>query len=84
MTAGPKALSHKDMDGLKVVNLGDGTASDDAVNKGQLDTAETNAKSRANHTGTQPASTISDFDAQVRTSRLDQMAAATSSVPALR
>ncbi len=31
--------------------------------------------SRANHTGTQTASTISDFDTQVRTSRLDQMAA---------
>lgn len=30
---------------------------------------------RANHTGTQLASTISDFDTQVRTSRLDQMTA---------
>jgi hypothetical protein len=30
---------------------------------------------RVNHTGTQVASTISDFDIQVRTSRLDQMAA---------
>ena len=29
---------------------------------------------RGNHTGTQTASTISDFDTQVRTSRLDQMA----------
>lgn len=36
--------------------------------------------SRANHTGTQTASTISDFDTQVRTSRLDQMAAPTASV----
>ena len=35
---------------------------------------------RANHTGTQAASTISDFDTQVRTSRLDQMAAPTNSV----
>lgn len=35
---------------------------------------------RANHTGTQLASTISDFDTQVRTSRLDQMAAPTGSV----
>jgi hypothetical protein len=35
---------------------------------------------RANHTGTQAASTISDFDTQVRTSRLDQMAAPTSAV----
>ena len=37
---------------------------------------------RANHTGTQTASTISDFDTQVRTSRLDQMAAPTSAVSA--
>lgn len=36
--------------------------------------------SRANHTGTQLAATISDFDTQVRTSRLDQMAAPTASV----
>lgn len=35
---------------------------------------------RANHTGTQTASTISDFDTQVRTSRLDQMAAPTAAV----
>jgi hypothetical protein len=35
---------------------------------------------RASHTGTQTASTISDFDTQVRTSRLDQMAAPTASV----
>lgn len=35
---------------------------------------------RANHTGTQTASTISDFDTQVRTSRLDQMADPTASV----
>lgn len=36
---------------------------------------------RANHTGTQLASTISDFDTQVRTSRLDQMATPTANVP---
>lgn len=35
---------------------------------------------RTNHTGTQVASTISNFDTQVRTSRLDQMAAPTASV----
>ena len=35
---------------------------------------------RANHTGSQTASTISNFDTQVRTSRLDQMAAPTGSV----
>ena len=37
---------------------------------------------RANHTGTQTASTVSDFDTQVRSSRLDQMAAPTSAVSA--
>jgi hypothetical protein len=35
---------------------------------------------RANHTGTQTASTVSDFDTQVHTSRLDQMAAPTAAV----
>lgn len=35
---------------------------------------------RANHSGTQLASTISNFDTQVRTSRLDQMAPPTASV----
>jgi hypothetical protein len=41
----------------------------------------TDPLARANHTGTQTASTISDFDTQVRTSRLDQMAAPTAAVP---
>ena len=40
----------------------------------------TNPIPRANHTGTQLASTISDFDTQVRTSRLDQMAIPTATV----
>lgn len=35
---------------------------------------------RANHSGTQLAATIGDFDTQVRTNRLDQMAAPTASV----
>lgn len=35
---------------------------------------------RANHTGTQTASTISDFDTQVRTNRLDQLAAPTAAL----
>jgi hypothetical protein len=39
-----------------------------------------NPYARANHTGTQVASTISDFDTQVRTSRLDQMTTPTASV----
>lgn len=44
------------------------------------DRLATNPLARANHTGTQLASTISDFDTQVRTSRLDQMAAPTAAV----
>jgi len=40
----------------------------------------TNPLARANHTGTQLASTISDFDTQVRTSRLDQLAAPAAAV----
>jgi hypothetical protein len=40
----------------------------------------TDPLARANHTGTQLATTVSDFDTQVRTSRLDQMAAPTASV----
>lgn len=40
----------------------------------------TDPLARANHTGSQAASTISDFDTQVRTNRLDQMAAPTGSV----
>jgi len=40
----------------------------------------TNPLARTNHTGTQSASTISDFDTQVRTSRLDQMTQPTADV----
>ena len=40
----------------------------------------TNPLDRANHTGTQLAATISDFDTQVRTNRLDQMAVPTTGV----
>lgn len=82
MTAGPKALSHKDMGGLQIKSLADGTVSTDAATKSQVDTAYTNAISRANHTGTQLAATVSDFDTQVRTSRLDQMAAPTGTLSA--
>lgn len=48
-----------------------------AISLGKL---ATDPLARANHTGTQTASTISDFDTQVRTSRLDQMAVPTGSV----
>jgi hypothetical protein len=76
-----KAASNKDMAGLKIINLGTPTAaSNDAARKIDLETVYTNATSRANHTGTQLAATVSDFDTQVRTSRLDQFVAPTGSV----
>lgn len=79
--AGTKAVSNLDFDSvLKVIGLADGTNPGDAVNRSQLDANATADRSRANHTGTQTASTISNFDTQVRTSRLDQMAAPTGSV----
>ena len=79
MTA-QKALSDKDMNGRKVVNHGEPTAAGDVATKTYVDGGDTAASSRANHTGTQTAGTISDFDAQVRTSRVDQLAAPTAPV----
>lgn len=70
-----------------------GTVSDAQIATGAIVNADINASAaialsklatdplaRSNHTGTQTASTISDFDTQVRTSRLDQMAAPTAAV----
>lgn len=42
--------------------------------------ADSALRDRSTHTGTQLAGTISDFDTQVRTNRLDQMAAPTAAV----
>lgn len=78
--AGTKKLSAPDFSGLKGINLADGTDPTDAASTGQVTAAYEGARSRANHTGSQASSTISDFDTQVRTSRLDQMAAPTSPV----
>ncbi len=76
-----KSASNKDMNGLKVINLGTPTdGSNDAARKVDVETAYTAAISRANHTGSQLAATISDFDTQVRTNRLDQLTAPTGSV----
>jgi hypothetical protein len=60
----------------------DGTIVDGDIANGTISAAKLVADpyARANHTGTQLASTVSDFDTQVRTSRLDQMAAPTASV----
>lgn len=46
----------------------------------QLSKLAVNPLARANHTGTQLAATISDFDTQVRSSRLDQLASPTANV----
>lgn len=84
MTAGPRAVSNKDMGGLKVVNMADGTVAtpgaSDAATMNTVNANYTASISRANHTGTQVAATISDFNTAVRTNRLDQLAAPTAPV----
>ncbi|MFF4027025.1 hypothetical protein ACFYY5_29670 [Nocardia elegans] len=75
------AANDIDANGHKVKNLASPTAgSNDAARQVDLETASTADRNRANHTGTQLASTISNFDTQVRTSRLDQMAVPTSAL----
>lgn len=69
-----------DLNGHKVVNLDDGTDPADGVNRSQLDANSTDDRNRANHTGTQLAATISNFDAAVQTNALDEMAAPTGPV----
>jgi hypothetical protein len=64
-------------------DLVDGTIVNTDINASAaiaLSKLATDPLARANHTGTQTASTVSDFDTQVRTNRLDQMAAPTASV----
>jgi hypothetical protein len=64
-------------------DLVDGTIVNSDINASAgiaLSKLATDPLARSNHTGTQAASTISDFDTQVRTSRLDQMAAPTAGV----
>ena len=66
-------------------DLVDGTIVNSDINASAgiaLSKLATDPLARANHTGTQTASTISNFDTQVRTSRLDQMAAPTAAVSA--
>ena len=63
-------------------DLVDGTIVAADIADGTITAAKMNVDpyARANHTGTQAASTISDFDTQVRTNRLDQMTTPTTSV----
>jgi len=63
-------------------DLVDGTIVATDIADGTITAAKmvTDPYARANHTGTQTASTISDFNTAVRTNRLDQMAAPTAAV----
>lgn len=58
----------------------DKTKLDGVATGATANSADATLLARANHTGTQLASTISDFNTAVRTNRLDQMAAPTASV----
>lgn len=70
-------LKYRDASGDRLPWTADGDIPNAEITNAKL---ATNPLARANHTGTQTASTISDFDTQVRTSRLDQMAAPTTAV----
>ncbi|GIH95355.1 hypothetical protein Psi01_59850 [Planobispora siamensis] len=64
-------------------DLPDGTVTNNKIASGAniaLSKLAVDPLARANHTGSQAAATISDFDAAVRASRLDQMTAPTASV----
>lgn len=74
-------LVMRDSSGNIAFTTATGSLTGTATNASQLNSQQpTYYLARANHTGTQPSNTISDFDTQVRTSRLDQMAAPTAVV----
>lgn len=75
---GTYAASGHDHDGTYAASGHDHAGVYDAA--GSAAAAQSAAVQRANHTGTQAASTIVDFDTQVRTNRLDQMATPTAAV----
>ena len=87
------AIDKTKISGTAVTVADTGTVTSTMIADGTIVNADINASAaialsklatdplaRANHTGTQLAATVSDFDTQVRTSRLDQMAAPTASV----
>lgn len=89
------AIEKTKISGTAITAADTGTITSTMIADGAITNADINASAaialsklatdplaRANHTGTQTASTVSDFDTQVRTSRLDQMAAPTGSVSA--
>lgn len=75
------AIANADVSGLGALATKSTIGSTD-ITDGSIAAADlaVNPYARVNHTGTQLAATISDFDGQVRTSRLDQMAVPTGSV----
>ena len=77
------AVTQTDTGTVTSTMIADGTIVNADINAAaaiDLSKLATDPLARANHTGTQLASTISNFDTQVRTSRLDQMAAPTANV----
>jgi hypothetical protein len=89
------AIDKTKISGTAITAADTGTVTSTMIADGAITNADINAAAaialsklatdplaRANHTGTQLAATVSDFDTQVRTSRLDQMAAPTGSVSA--
>lgn len=75
-----KLANDQDFNGRKGINLGAPSGDNDTGRKIDIDDAKSYAISRANHTGTQLAATISDFNAAVRLNRIDQLANPTGSV----
>lgn len=75
------AIASTDVSGLGTLatknTVGSAEITDGSIAAGDL---AVDPYARTNHTGTQLASTISNFDTQVRTSRLDQMATPTGPV----
>lgn len=69
-----------DANGHKVTGLTDGSSSTDAVTKSQLDSNASADRARSNHTGTQTASTISNFTAAVQAIAWASMVAPSGSV----
>lgn len=69
-----------DHNGHKSTNIADGTNAQDAVSKAQLDANSTADRNRSNHTGTQLASTISNFTAAVQAIQWSSMTAPTGPV----
>ncbi|ASU00817.1 hypothetical protein NTR1_59 [Nocardia phage NTR1] len=69
-----------DLNGHKAINAADGTNPQDYVTRSQLDANSTSDRNRANHTGTQLASTISNFTAAVQAIQWASMAPPTGTV----